>query len=80
MHPALSCVVERLPNLRERVARLFERSEDFRELCEEYQACCEASARLAPAGSNEALRREYLALQLRLEGEILRYVAQRPEA
>jgi hypothetical protein len=80
MHPAVACVGERLPNLRDRVARLFERSEDFRELCEEYQACCEAAARLAPAGANEALRREYLALQLRLEGEILRYVAEHPEA
>jgi hypothetical protein len=80
MHPALSWVTERLPNLREKVTRFFDQSEDFRELCEEYQACCEALARLASPGSNEALRREYLALRLRLEGEILRYVAEHPEA
>ena len=80
MHPALSWVTERLPNLREKVARLFDQSEDFREICEEYQACCEALVRLAPPGSDEAVRREYVALRLRLEGEMLRYVAEHPDA
>ena len=53
---------------RSEVACLFERDELFRELCEDYEAC---SLALARQESTEALRREYAALRLRLETELL---------
>jgi hypothetical protein len=71
MPSSLQLVGEQFPHLRERVACLFERDEIFRELCEDYETCAEALAR-RPA--SEGLRREYQALQLRLEIELLRYL------
>ena len=53
------------------MACLFERELLFRELCEDYETCANALAR-QPA--SEGLRREYSALQLRLETELLRYL------
>jgi hypothetical protein len=79
MHPALNVVIDRLACVQEQAERLFEKDEAFRELCEEYQACCATLARMQGAGkASDALRTEYVALQLRLEGELLRYVAERP--
>jgi hypothetical protein len=40
----------------------------FRELCEDYESCSQALARQE---SNEVFRREYAALRLRLETELL---------
>jgi hypothetical protein len=71
MTSSLQLVSEQFPLLRERVACLFEREETFRELCEDYEAC---TLTLARQESNEGLRREYSALQLRLETELLRYL------
>jgi hypothetical protein len=71
MTPALHRVSEQFPNLRERVACLFERDEIFRELCEDYEACARA---LLQQESNADLRREYAALRLRLETELLGYL------
>ena len=65
---SLTLVVEQFPDLRQEVARLFERDDVFRELCEDYEAC---SLALARQESNDALRREYAALRLRLETELL---------
>lgn len=48
----------------------------FRELCEEYAACAEVLQRLNTAASDEAMRSEYTALSLRLEGELLRYISE----
>ncbi len=67
-HSPLTLVIEHFPDLRTEVAGLFERDELFRELCEDYEAC---SVALAGQQSNEALRREYTALRLRLETELL---------
>ena len=54
---------------------LFGRDEAFRELCEEYEACVGASQRLDAARPEQgAMQREYVALRLRLEGELLRYL------
>ncbi len=64
----LTLVIEQFPDLRTEVAGLFERDELFRELCEDYEACSQALARQE---SNEALKREYAALRLRLETELL---------
>jgi hypothetical protein len=80
MHPALQFVSERLPNVREQASHLFENDEDFRELCDEYRMCSETVARMESGLDNAvSLRKEYAALQLRLEAELLRYLAERPD-
>ena len=71
MSSCLQLVSEQFPHLRERVACLFEREEIFRELCEDYETCAGA---LAGQAASEGLRREYAALRLRLETELLRYL------
>jgi hypothetical protein len=71
MTAALQLVSEQFPLLRDRVALLFERDSVFQELCEDYGVCAEALAR-QPA--SEGLRREYTALRLRLETELLEYL------
>jgi hypothetical protein len=78
MHPSLRVVTGRFPDIKERAVHLFERDEDFHDLCEEYGACAEAMSRLETTGSAEGLRREYAALLLRLEHELLRYVEELP--
>jgi hypothetical protein len=55
---------------------LFVRDDSFRELCEEYLTCEEAARRMED-GPGEDLRREYATLLLRIEAELLRYVAKR---
>jgi hypothetical protein len=81
MNSALRLVGERLPRVREQVLRLFERDEVFRELCDEYQVCSETAARMeSAAGASLALRDEYVALRLRLEGELLRYLVEHADA
>jgi hypothetical protein len=72
MTPSLQLVAEQFPRLRDRVACLFERDLVFRELCDDFEACSEALAR--PSAS-EDLRREFAALRLRLETELLRYLS-----
>lgn len=76
MPSSLQLVSEQFPHLRERVACLFEREEIFRELCEDYETCADALDR-QPA--SEGLRREYSALRLRLETELLRYLREEAE-
>ena len=76
MSSCLELVSEQFPHLRDRVAGVFEHNEIFRELCEDYQTCGEALARQP----SEGLRREYSALQLRLETELLRYLNEDAEA
>jgi hypothetical protein len=71
MTPSLQRVSEQFPHLRERVACLFERDEVFRELCDDYEVCAQA---LAVQERSEDLRREYAALRLRLETELLGYL------
>jgi len=71
MVSCLELVKEQFPNLKERVDSLFERDPVFRELCEDYEACRLALDRHEAA---EALMREYSALRLRLETELLRFM------
>jgi hypothetical protein len=71
MSSCIELVSEQFPHLRERVTCLFERDDVFRELCEDYETCADALDR-QPA--SEGLRREYSALRLRLETELLRYL------
>ena len=75
MPACLKLVSEQFPHVQERAVMLFGRDEGFRELCEEYEACVGAERRLGASGPDqEAIRREYKLLQLRLEGELLRYL------
>ncbi len=71
MTSSLQFVSEQFPHVREKVESLFERDETFRELCEDYEAC---TCALRRQEASEALRREYKALRLRLEVELLGYV------
>ena len=81
MDPALRLVGQRLPDVRHRAAWLFGSDEVFRELCDEYRTCDDAATRLAVARSaNRALYREFVALRLRLEGELLRYLSEQDHA
>jgi hypothetical protein len=72
----MKLLLERFPHVQALVVKRCERLESFRELCEEYWACSEVLARLERPGAEEALRIEYGALRLRLEGELLRYIAE----
>jgi hypothetical protein len=79
VHSSLTVVNERFQRVREKAALLFERDESFRDLCEDYEACATTVARLETRGlSSEAMRREYAALLLRLERELLRYLEEHP--
>jgi hypothetical protein len=69
-------LAERFPHVQSVALQLLERDPEFRELGEEYEACIESVARLERPGGDEALLREYRALCLRLEGELLRYISE----
>lgn len=76
--PSPRCVqllLDRFPHVREVSEQLLGNSDAFRELCEEYEACTEAIERLEQTGTSAGLLTEYLALRLRLEGELLRCVS-----
>ena len=73
---ALQLVQQRFPRIQGASLQLLDKQEAFRDLCDEYAACTEALERLADAEGDEALRKEYSALRLRIEGELLRYVAE----
>jgi len=80
MHSSLIVVTDRFPSIRERAVRLFEHDEGFQELCEEYEMCARAEERLdSPSGKETPIRKEYTALRLRIEGELLRYLQDRAE-
>ncbi|HXK12071.1 MAG TPA: hypothetical protein VMT70_20700 [Vicinamibacteria bacterium] len=71
MNSSLELVTGQFPLLRERVTSLYETDELFRELCEDYATCALALDRQEFEAS---LRREYAALRLRLETELLGYL------
>jgi hypothetical protein len=72
----MKLLLERFPHVQALALKRCEKQDSFRELCEEYWACNEVLARLERPGSEESLRSEYGALRLRLEGELLRYIAE----
>jgi hypothetical protein len=74
MRGCVKLLVERFPHVRAISLELLHRHEAFRDLCEEYEVCTEACERLERSRSDEALRKEYSALRLRLESELLRYI------
>ena len=71
MNSSLELAREQFPHLRDGVIRLFEREPLFRELCEDYETC---SVALARQMATQTLQREYQALRLRLETEMLRFL------
>lgn len=71
-------LAERFPHIQRVALRLLERDETFRELIEEYEACTEAAERLEQGQADDAMRKEYAALRLRLESELLRYLQVHP--
>jgi hypothetical protein len=73
-------LLERFPHVQAVSLLLLARHETFRELCEEYEACSEAAERLEHSGGDDAIRKEYSALRLRLEGELLRYISEQSGA
>jgi hypothetical protein len=72
----MKLLLERFPHVQALALKRCEKQDSFRELCEEYWACSEVLARLERPGNEESLRSEYSALRLRLEGELLRYIAE----
>jgi hypothetical protein len=77
--PPRRCVellMQRFPYVRDISLQLIVNHETFRELCEEYEACTDAAERLAHSEADEAIRKEYSALRLRLEGELLSYISE----
>jgi len=70
-------LLERFPHVKAVSLQLLVKNEAFRELCEEYEAGTAAAERLARTGGDEGIRKEYTALQLRLEGELLSYLSQK---
>jgi hypothetical protein len=78
MSPALSLLIKRLCSVEEQIKQVYEEDEVFRDLCEDYLACTLTVDRMHATGkAGDAIRTEYIALQLRLEGEVLRYLAER---
>lgn len=75
-HACIRLLLERFPHLQAVSIHLLERHETFRELCEEYEACTEVVERLAQCEDDDAIAKEYSALCLRLEGELLRYISE----
>jgi hypothetical protein len=67
---------ERFPHVQALALKRCEKQDSFRELCDEYWACTQVLARLERPGAEQDLRSEYGALRLRLEGELLRYIAE----
>ena len=72
----MKLLLRRFPHVQELALKRCEKDESFRELSEEYWACSEVLARLERPDSEESLRSEYGALRLRLEAELLRFIAE----
>ncbi|HMN45522.1 MAG TPA: hypothetical protein PKE27_13140 [Povalibacter sp.] len=70
----VALLLERFPHLQSVSLILLRRHETFRDLCEEYEACSQVCDRLERTNTDDALRREYSALRLRLERELLSYI------
>ena len=70
---------ERFPHLKELSLTLLEKDETFRELCEEHAACTDVIKRLSKSGADGAMRREYSALRLRIERELLDHLSVRTD-
>jgi hypothetical protein len=77
---AVTLLGQRFPNIPSVSLKLLGRQETFRDLCDEYAVCSEMLERLQLTESSDAIRKEFSALQLRLEGELLRYISKHGSA
>jgi hypothetical protein len=75
LRECLSLLRGRFPHINGISLQLLERDATFRELCEEYAACTDVVERLTKSGSDDAMLREYSALRLRVEAELLGYIS-----
>ena len=62
------------PHMRTVLDRVLEESESFRDLVEEYGLCTEVLEQPTQHGRPNPPVKEYAALRLRLEGELLQYL------
>jgi hypothetical protein len=77
---SLTLLSERFPHVRERAAWLYGQDESFRDLCQDYEECAGTVARFEAGGSTSAaIRKEYAALLMRLERELLRFLEEHPD-
>ena len=72
----MKLLLDRFPHVQALALKRCEKQDSFRELCEEYLSCTQVLDRLERPGAEQSLRSEYGALRLRLEGELLRYIAE----
>jgi hypothetical protein len=72
----MKLLLARFPHVQALALKRCEQDDSFRELCQEYWACSQVLERLERPNSEAGLRTEYGALRLRLEGELLRYIAE----
>lgn len=72
----LFLIIKRFPDKEEILKTLFKKSNDFRSICEDYRKCREALTfwTLSEARESSAHRKEYLALLMELEEEIISYL------
>ena len=73
---SVQLLIERFPHVHAVALRLLDQHEAFRDLLEEYEVCSDVVERLSRTGAGSAMFKEYTALRLRLEGELLRYIAE----
>ena len=80
MDASLSLVRDRFREVQVRMTELYGLDGEFRDLCDEYAVCAQTVSRLESRGpSSAAMRREYVALLLRVERELLRYLEECPD-
>jgi len=72
----MKLLLDRFPHVQALALKRCEKQDSFRELCEEYWACSQVLERLERPDAEASLRTEYGALRLRLEGELLRFIAE----
>jgi hypothetical protein len=76
IQPGLYSLFERFPDRKQTIKALFEKSESFQTLCDDYRQCDEALRHWSRSSDEDApaRTREYEALLLELEEEILQNV------
>lgn len=73
----LAILRDRFPHVQSASLRMLMQSPTFRDMCEEYDTCRKVLRRLSNSPKDIAMRNEYTALSLRIEGELLRYISER---
>ena len=74
LQKSVKLLLERFPHIQLLSLKMLVKNEAFRELCDEYEACNNTIEKLEQSDSDQPMLREFKALSLRLEGELLRYL------